>query len=200
MSNLNNAASSPPGSNGADVPGSQTPDPQANRREDGSVGITDKMRLQAASLQNAVAFTQAIGVLMRSSNYRQYTIGDLEWLLVPAIANRQFRLAEAKLTDAKGGSTLPVGLVLWAFVSPDIDKRLMETKTGAPKLEPADWTSGDIPWLVHAAGEVRFVRPIVEQLMKTTFRDRKVKVLGRDQGNNVRIHVLETSADAASTN
>jgi cytolysin-activating lysine-acyltransferase len=162
-------------------------------------GVVDKIRAQAASLRNATAFAQAIGVFMRSAHYREYTIGDLEWLLVPAIMNRQYRIAEAKIGEGEGARTLPTGIVLWAMVSAEVDQRLTEEKAGNPKLQPAEWTSGDIPWLVHAAGEARFVRPIVKQLMQTTFKDRKVKVFGRDANNEVKIHVLEAAEGTAGT-
>jgi hemolysin-activating ACP:hemolysin acyltransferase len=155
------------------------------------------VRRDAASLRNSVVFTQAVGVLMRSPHYSQYKIKDLEWLLLPAITSQQFRIGEVKLDAAHGGATMPASLVLWALVSPEVDKRLSETTEVEPKLAPAEWTSGDTPWLVYAAGETRFVRPVVKQLMETTFKGRTLKVLGRDKDNNIKIHVLGGSSDSA---
>jgi cytolysin-activating lysine-acyltransferase len=80
---------------------------------------------------------------------------------------------------------------LWALVSPEVDKRLMEGDAAALRLKPEEWKSGDIPWLLHAAGETRFVRFVVDQLMKTTFKGRQVKVFGRDRGGNTKVHVLD---------
>jgi hemolysin-activating ACP:hemolysin acyltransferase len=171
------------------------PNPPQVKPADEPKGLTEKVRRDAASLRNSLAFTQAVGVLMRSSHYREYKIGDLEWLLLPPITNRQFRIGEVKLDEAHGGATVPASLVLWAFVSPEVDKRLSETTEAEPKLTPAEWTSGDIPWLVHAAGETRFVRPVVDQLMATTFKGRTLKVLGRDKDNNVKIHILDGSKE-----
>ena len=173
----------------------RNPNPQQVKPADEPTGLTEKVRRDATSLRNSLAFTQAVGVLMRSSHYKEYKIGDLEWLLLPAITNRQFRIGEVKLDEAHGGATVPASLVLWAFVSPEVDKRL--TETTEPKLTPAEWTSGDIPWLVHAAGETRFVRPVVDQLMATTFKGRTLKVLGRDKDNNIKIHILDGSKEAS---
>jgi hemolysin-activating ACP:hemolysin acyltransferase len=173
----------------------RNPNPQQVKPADEPTGLTEKVRRDAASLRNSLAFTQAVGVLMRSSHYKEYKIGDLEWLLLPAITNRQFRIGEVKLDEAHGGATVPASLVLWAFVSPEVDKRL--TETTEPKLTPAEWTSGDIPWLVHAAGETRFVRPVVDQLMATTFKGRTLKILGRDKDNNIKIHILDGSKEAS---
>ena len=175
----------------------RNPNPQQVKPADEPTGLTEKVRRDAASLRNSLAFTQAVGVLMRSSHYKEYKICDLEWLLLPAITNRQFRIGEVKLDEAHGGATVPASLVLWALVSPEVDKRLTGTTESEPKLTPAEWTSGDIPWLVHAAGEARFVRPVVDQLMATTFKGRTLKVLGRDKDNNVKIHILDGSKDSS---
>jgi len=152
-------------------------------------GMTEKIRRDAAALRNALAFTQAIGVLMRSPHYRKYTLGDLEWLVIPPLITGQFRIGETKPNNQ--GATLPVALVLWASVSPEVDKRLMEGNSAAFQLKPEEWKSGDILWLVHTAGEARFVRFVVDQLTKTTFKGRKVKVRGRDQNGILKVHVLE---------
>ena len=88
---------------------------------------------------------------------------------------------------------MPASLVLWALVSPEVDKRLSEAADSEPQLRPDEWKSGDIPWLVYAAGETRFVRPVVKQLMETTFKNRTLKVLGRDKDNRVKVHVLDGS-------
>ena len=152
-------------------------------------GMTEKIRRDAAALRNALAFTQAIGVLMRSPHHRKYTLGDLEWLVIPPLITGQFRIGETKPNNQ--GATLPVALVLWASVSPEVDKRLMEGNSAAFQLKPEEWKSGDILWLVHTAGEARFVRFVVDQLTKTTFKGRKVKVRGRDQNGILKVHVLE---------
>lgn len=199
MSNTHSGTDYVPHANRAASSGNRAPDLPSGPGNELPAGVVDKIRAQAASLRNATAFTQAIGVFMRSPHYREYTIGDLEWLLIPALTNRQYRLAEAKTSDADGGRTLPAAIVLWAFVSTEVDQRLMEGGDSRPKLNPSEWTSGDIPWLVHAAGEARFIHPIVNDLMQTAFKDRKVKVLGRDEDNSVKIYVFEPSQSTAGT-
>ena len=153
-------------------------------------GLSEKVRRDAAVLRNALAFTQVVGLLMRSQHYKQYTIGDLEWLVIPPVMAGQFRIGEAKL-DSGQGAAVPVAVVLWASVSPEVDRRLMEGDNTSFQLKPEEWKSGDIPWLVHAAGETRFVRSVVDQMTKTTFKGRKVKVRGRDRDGNLKVHVLD---------
>jgi cytolysin-activating lysine-acyltransferase len=169
----------------------EKPAPQSGMSGDAQTGLTEKLRRDAATLRNSVVFSQAVGVLMRSPHYREYRIADLEWLLLPPITNGQFRIGETKLDEKHGGATLPVALVLWALVSAEVDQRLTMAMGTAAQLAPEEWKSGDIPWLVHAAGETRFVRPVVNQLMETTFKGQKVKVLARDKDNAIKVHVLE---------
>lgn len=183
--------------NPADTTG-EKPELQSGTSGGAQMGLTEKLRRDAASLRNTVVFTQAVGVLMRSSHYREYKIADLEWLLLPPITNGQFRIGEAKLDEKHGGATLPVSLVLWALVSPDVDQRLTAATGTAPQLAPEEWKSGDIPWLVHAAGETRFVRPVVEQLMATTFKGQTVKVLARDKDDNVKVHIFDGATPSAT--
>jgi cytolysin-activating lysine-acyltransferase len=185
--------------NGHSATTSQKPVSASRSQAQEPLGITEKVQRDAASLRNAVAFTQAAGVLMRSPHYKEYKIGDLEWLLLPAITHRQFRIGEVKLDQGQGDAALPVALVLWAFVSPEVDKRLSEATDAVPQLAPEEWKSGDIPWLVHAAGETRFVRSVVDQLTATTFKNREVKVLGRDKDNNIKMHVLGGTQIAQSS-
>jgi hemolysin-activating ACP:hemolysin acyltransferase len=161
---------------------------------DKPTGITEKIRRDAAALRNALAFTQAVGVLMRSPRYRKYTLGDLEWLVIPPLVTGQFRIGEAKSNNNQG-PTVPVAIVLWASVSPEVDKRLMEGDDASFQLKPEEWKSGDILWLAHMAGETRFVRFVVDQLMKTTFKGREVKVRGRDQAGNLKVHVLKDTPE-----
>ena len=74
------------------------------------------------------------------------------------------------------------------------DKKLMEAEEGSLQLKPEEWKSGDILWLVHAAGETRFVRQVVDELTKTTLKGRQVKVRAHDPAGKSKIHVLGASA------
>jgi hemolysin-activating ACP:hemolysin acyltransferase len=161
----------------------------------GSGLTTAAIRRQAAALRRSLAFTQVVGVLMRSPHYKEFTLGDLEWLVVPPLLAGQYRIGEIKPNDQ--GASLPVAVVLWACVSADVDKRLTEADTLSIRLQPDEWTSGDIVWLVHAAGETRFVRHVVKELRETTLKGRELKVFGRDQDGKPKIHLLAETPQSA---
>jgi hemolysin-activating ACP:hemolysin acyltransferase len=177
------------------VSGSASPAETPGVGDGTPTALTESIRRQAATLRNSLAFAQVVGVLMRSPHYRQYTLADLEWLVIPPLSAGQFRIGEVK-PDKNQGAAMPVAVVLWASVSEEVDKRLMAAESVSFRLKPEEWKSGDILWLVHAAGETRFVKHVIEQLTKTTLKGRQVKVLGRDKDGKPKVHLLDSSVPA----
>jgi len=175
------------------APGPNSPDEAPQIAPSQATALRGRASRDAATLRNALAFTQVVGVLMRSPHYRRYTLADLEWLVIPPLLAGQFRIGEAKV-DKNQGAVMPVAVVLWASVSAEVDKKLMETEEASLQLKPEEWKSGDILWLVHAAGETRFVRQVVDELTKTTLKGRQVKVRAHDPAGKSKIHVLGASA------
>lgn len=80
-------------------------------------------------------------LLTQSPLHRALAIGDLEWLVMPALIAEQFYI----FRDGER----PVGLALWARTTQE-----GEAKLGWGMVEPAnrlsleEWTSGDRIWLV----------------------------------------------------
>ena len=155
--------------------------------------FSEKIRRDAATLRNALAFTQVVGVLMRSAHCRLYTLRDLELLVIPPLLAGQFRIGQVK-PDQNRGAAMPVAVVLWASVSADVDKKLMETEAASFHLKPEEWKSGDILWLMHTAGEARFVQHVVDELMKTALKGRQAKVRGRDEAGKSKIGAFGAAA------
>jgi hemolysin-activating ACP:hemolysin acyltransferase len=173
-------SASPTSANGAPQAGSGSGSP-----------LVSKARRQAA-MHNSMALTQIIGVLMRSQHFRQYTLGDLEWLVIPPVMAGQYRIGEVKTKTE--GATLPVAVLLWAKVSPEVDQRLAQSDSPTLRLRPEDWTSGDILWLTHAAGEPRFVRHLLKQISETAFKGLAVKTRARGEDGKVVVQLLPTQA------
>jgi hemolysin-activating ACP:hemolysin acyltransferase len=153
--------------------------------------LVARARRQAAAMHNSLALTQIIGVLLRSQHYRQYRLADLEWLVIPPVLAGQYRIGETK---TKEGATMPIAVVLWAKVSPEVDARLAQSDDVMNRLKPDEWTSGDIVWLVHAAGQPRFVRHLLKQLSETAFKGVEVKVRGRGEDGKPTVQRLPAQA------
>ncbi len=141
------------------------------------------------------AFGQITNVMMRSPQYRHHTLSDLEWLVVPAIMNGQFALAEAR--SKANGMMSPVGVLLWAKVSADVDKRLSENATTPARLKADEWTSGELLWVIDAIGEPDMVQAMLKRKMETDWKGRTAKMRVRDKAGAMRVGVLSAAAPAA---
>jgi len=153
----------------------------------------------ARQLRFAQSFAQIVGVLMRDANFRKMRIADLEWLVLPPVMAGQFRLAQAPSPLARGkgqqggqegGVLVPVAVALWARVSDTVDKALAETLDKAVRLRADQWASGDNIWLMAVAGDERAVPKFLEQLAKTEFAGRRVKMRVRGPENSVVVKTL----------
>ena len=81
---------------------------------------------------------QAAWVMMRSGPHRHLFVGDLEWLLMPPIGLKQFRLWRRE--------TMPVAFASWALLSDEVEARLIESfgASGAALGFPADPVGADV--------------------------------------------------------
>jgi len=147
------------------------------------VSPEEAKRQAAIAIRHSLAFAQMVSVLMRSPHYKHYTLADLEWLVIPPLLTGQFSLAEARAQE--GGPSIAVAVVLWASVSPEVDKRLSENLSAPIRLRPDEWRSGDILWLVDAVGDARVVPQFLKQLGESAWKGREVKLRRAENGKVV---------------
>lgn len=138
------------------------------------------------------AFTQVVALMMKAPEMRSLSLADLEWLVFPPLTANQAVVAEGRM---KSGLAAPIGAVLWARVSPEVDRRLAADPSAVPRLSPADWTSGEIPWAVVTAGRADVVEAMIGQLLKGPLAGRSIKVRALAAGGAV--HVREIAVAAA---
>lgn len=124
-------------------------------------------------------FANIVAVLMRDPGFQNLRLADLEWLVLPAIMSGQWRLAQSKIGPdgkvADDGVLFPSAVALWASVSPEIDQRLSENLDKPLLLKSHEWLSGDVLWLVAAAGDRKVVPAFLKQLAATDFKGKQVK-------------------------
>ncbi len=147
-----------------------------------------KKKAVDASKNLLAAFGQVTSILMRSAQYRKLSLADLEWLVVPAVTNGQFALAEAQ--SKANGMMVPVGVLLWASVSAEVDKRLTETTEVPMRLKQEEWRSGDILWVIDGVGEQQVIQAMLKRKMETDWAGRPVKMKVRDKTGVMRVGVL----------
>ncbi len=119
-------------------------------------------------------FGGAVALFMRSPAHKHFSLADLEWLLLPPLALNQFALADAQLPN---GQTVLAGFVLWAQVAPDVDARLSQTQRYPMRLQPNEWRSGDIFWIVDAVGDPNMVRNLIGELARSAFGGKQFRML-----------------------
>lgn len=81
---------------------------------------------------------EIVWLMSQSRGHRQISIGDLDRVVAPAIANGQYRVFRS--------GKKPVGVAFWAFVSEETDQRLL---AGGSPLQPGEWKNGENLWLIE---------------------------------------------------
>jgi hemolysin-activating ACP:hemolysin acyltransferase len=141
------------------------------------------------------SFAQIVAVLMRDPYYKNLKIADLEPLVLPPVMAGQFRLAHGTrrldgTKEEQRALAFPVGVALWARVSPAVDKGLAENLDKNVWLRAADWTSGDILWLMALAGHARTMPAFLQQLAETEFKGKVVKMRVTEPDGKVTLKTL----------
>jgi cytolysin-activating lysine-acyltransferase len=72
-------------------------------------------------------------LMTQSPRHKAMPLGDLEWLLMPALLLRQFRIFY--------NGQQPVGVALWALADELVAKRI---DAGGNRLSAAEWKSGTL--------------------------------------------------------
>lgn len=148
---------------------------------------------------------------MRSPHYKHYSLSDLEWLVIPALLTNQFLVVEAQMkapvaggqaegvskesipqnengdgASAEGatpitGPRIPVGLALWAKVSPEVDEKLSANLNAPVKLRPDEWRSGEVNWIIDVLGDEKIMQSLYAKLKGDVFKGQTFKVRAQNK-------------------
>ena len=153
----------------------------------------------------SASFGEMVTLLMKSRHYRHYNLADLEWLIIPPLLANQFLVVEAQLkapvfedgeavTKDTGadvfqeqdqsqfsGVRIPVGMALWAKVSPEVDAKLSQNLDRPVKLCPDEWRSGEINWLIEIIGDEKVMAGLYSKLKSDVFKGQSFKVRAKNE-------------------
>lgn len=149
----------------------------------------------AASRSPATGVGDIVVVFSRSPAHRNYSLADIEWMVLPAVASGQYYVAE--YADERKDFRAPIAVVTWAFVSEDVDQRLQQTTGRILRLRPDEWRSGSIGWLIDAAGGAAGLKAALQWLGEGPFKGRTLKAMVRDASGAARVGTLEDLAGAS---
>ncbi len=140
------------------------------------------------------ALGDIVQVLTLTEGLNAFALKDLEWLVMPGLQTGQFAIAHgdprsrADIETAGGQQvTIPVAIVLWALVAPEVDARLQSLQDADPvaevvRLAPDEWRSGQIPWILVAAGTPDALRATLTRLASVVFKGEPARMLVNADG------------------
>ncbi len=102
--------------------------------------------------------------LMRQSRaHRHLFIADMEWLVIPPVMQRQFRIYRQ--------NQVPVAYVSWARVNEEVEARL---KSGQVRLKPNEWNCGDRNWIIDIIAPTGKADEIIKDLRENQFKGQQL--------------------------
>ncbi|TCS63057.1 toxin-activating lysine-acyltransferase [Varunaivibrio sulfuroxidans] len=112
---------------------------------------------------------QITWLMLNSTQHRHLFLTDYEWLILPAVLRKQFRLIRQ---DEKS-----VAVVLWAYLNEETERRFLG---GTRKLAPNEWGAGETPWIVDVIAPFGGHEQAIQGVVDSVFMGRDVKVLAID--------------------
>ena len=141
-------------------------------------------------IQLGAAFASIVRVMLRSAQYRQLPIAELERRVLPAVRSRQFFIAQRR--HARTGVSSPLGFVIWASVSDTISSQF-EAVTGPRDIVIPfkEWRSGSNVWMLDALGQTAIMGKMLETLAQSEWKGRQVKARVHTADGNVAIRLVQ---------
>ncbi len=157
---------------GAAPPAPMPPESSENASE-GAAATGAQAAAQAASQPSPVAgiLGEAVWLLGRSNAHKHLFISELDWLLLPSLQLRQFRIWRH--------NGQPVGFASWAYLAQEAADRFVESaKAGRMgRIAPNEWKSGDQLWLIDFLAPFGGGDEMVKELREKIFEGRKIRTL-----------------------
>ena len=121
----------------------------------------------------------AVWLMLSSSAHKHLFVTDFEWLVVPPILAKQFRLFRR--------NNVPVGFISWALLDDEVEARIIN---GSVKLAPNEWTIGKKFWIIDVIAPFGGGDDMLKDLKKNVFKDEVVKYIQADEDGR-RVELLK---------
>jgi cytolysin-activating lysine-acyltransferase len=131
------------------------PSPQAAAPQTPSA-MTPELMSQIGELRSKIQISigQTLLAMMDLPRYKHISLADFAHLGINPLLRNRVAIAHKSITESrqtKVDEESIAGIAIYATVSPAVDAKIAEqTKAGVfpIRLNPEDWTSGDMPWLL----------------------------------------------------
>lgn len=132
---------------------------------------------------------EVVWLMTQSAAHKHLFLADLEWLVMPPITHRQFRLFRE--------ADKPLAFACWALVNEETERRLL---TGQQRLRPDEWQSGDRAWIIAVIAPFGNAEAAFANLKQTIFKDHRLMALQpRPDGKGMAAVEVKLVANAAAT-
>jgi len=121
----------------------------------------------------------AVWLMLSSSAHKHLFVTDFEWLVVPPILAKQFRLFRR--------NNVPVGFISWALLDDEVEARIIN---GSVKLAPNEWTRGKKFWIIDVIAPFGGGDDMLKDLKENVFKDQVVKYIQADDDGR-RVEILK---------
>ena len=135
---------------------------------------------------------KVVSVLMFCDRYQGLTLRDLTSLILPPLAANQFVVAEARPQGRDVSA--PIGLLLWARLSDEQDRRFTANAGVPTRLSGAQWTSGENLWIIETVGPQNVIEAMLKQLVAGPFKDKVFKFRRRGADGRFTVQVVDPTA------
>lgn len=125
-------------------------------------------------------FGQITWLMTQSKGHRNFFVSDLEWMAMPPLLLRQFRIFP--------GKDQPLGVALWAQLSDEAAARLA---SGSNRLGPNDWNSGPNLWLVELIAPFGHQDKMLDDLQKTVFAGKTFRMNATNKEGQRQVITME---------
>lgn len=113
--------------------------------------------------------------MSQSPAHKHLFLADMDWLVMPPILTRQFRLFKV--------GNKPYAFVSWANLNDQVIARVMG---GNPRLSPSEWNCGDQAWLIDIVAPFGGAEGVLKELKAKVFADRPLMTVRRE-GEGVKV-------------
>ncbi|MDA0782752.1 MAG: toxin-activating lysine-acyltransferase [Rickettsiales bacterium] len=136
-----------------------------DNKQDETEVINDNIKTQIPATMESI-FGSISWLMLHSPAHRHMFISDYEWLVMPALQSKQFRVI-------RQGNT-PIAYISWAYLDEETEERV---KKGMIKLKPTEWTQGDRLWIIDVIAPFGGSKQLLQKLNETEFKGKKANVL-----------------------
>ncbi len=145
----------------------------------------DQRDMAAAIERASQALGELVSLLIRSPEHNGYAVADLEWMLMPAVINKQFLIIRGPVAGTE--APLPVGALIWAALSPDLFNQMKQTPGQRLKLTREERISGTDIWITDTIGDPRVWNNGLQHLRSGELAGRKIGMVVKDSDGTLSV-------------